>query len=105
MEDGQLFHFHENPSRLCPVGKNIHTLLDIRLEEIQKAMEREMKSISLQDIMNDAKKLIEHKNSRSLRLKMSYACIKHYNARRRAHGKRQRERQKCFSHCLYLFLQ
>ena len=58
VEDGELFHFHENPSQLCPVGKNIHAILDVRLEEIQKAMEKEMKSISIQDIMNDTKTLI-----------------------------------------------
>lgn len=58
VEEGQLFHFHESPNQHCPVGKNIHTLLDLRLEEIQRAMEREMESISIQDIMNDAEKLI-----------------------------------------------
>lgn len=57
VEEGKLFHFHENPSELCPVGKNIHTLLDVRLEKIQKAMEKEMSSVSIQDIMNDAEKL------------------------------------------------
>ena len=59
VEEGRLFHFHENPSQECPVGKNIHAVLDVRLEEIQKAMEREMRSISIQDIINDKKKLIE----------------------------------------------
>ncbi len=59
VEDGNLFHFHESPNQLCPVGKNIHTLLDVRLKEIQKAMEKEMMSVSIQDIMNDAKELIK----------------------------------------------
>ena len=59
VEEGRLFHFHENPSQECPVGKNIHAVLDVRFEEIQKAMEREMRSISIQDIINDTKKLIE----------------------------------------------
>ncbi len=59
VEEGELFHFHENPNPLCPVGKNIHAILDARLEEIQKAMEREMKSITIRDVMNDARKLIE----------------------------------------------
>ena len=59
VEEGELFHFHENPSQRCPVGKNIHAILDTRLEAIQKAMEKEMKSITIQDVMNDAKKLIE----------------------------------------------
>ena len=59
--EGELFHFHENPSKLCPVGKNIHAILDTRLEEIQRAMENEMKSVTIQDVINDAEKLIKIK--------------------------------------------
>lgn len=59
VEEGKLFHFHESPNQFCPVGKNIHTLLDARLEDIQKAMERELRSVSIQEIMNDAEKLIK----------------------------------------------
>ena len=59
VEEGKLFHFHESPNPLCPVGKNIHTLLDVRLDDIQNAMEREMGSVSIQEIMNDAEKLIK----------------------------------------------
>ncbi len=58
VENGQLFHFHENPNSLCPVGKNIHSVLDTRLERIQKAMEREMKSVTMQDVMDDTQKLL-----------------------------------------------
>lgn len=58
VEDGGLFHFHENPNPLCPVGKNIHSILDTRLEQIQKAMEHEMKSVTIQDIINDSQKII-----------------------------------------------
>lgn len=58
VEDGKLFHFHENPNQSCPVGRSIHLVLDERLEEIQKAMEMKMKSISLQDIVRDTKKMI-----------------------------------------------
>ena len=28
IEHGELFHFHENPNEACPVGKNIHQVLD-----------------------------------------------------------------------------
>lgn len=59
VEDGELFHFHENPNPQCPVGKNIHAILDGRLKEIQKAMEKEMQSVTIQDIMDDSKKWIE----------------------------------------------
>lgn len=53
-EDG-LFHFHENPNPLCPVGRNIHAVLDVRLEKIQESMEREMKAVTIQDVLADTK--------------------------------------------------
>lgn len=59
VDEGELFHFHENPSPLCPVGRNIHNILDGRLEKIQNAMEKEMKSVTIQDVMKDAKKIIK----------------------------------------------
>lgn len=42
VEDGKLFRFHKNPNPDCPVGRNIHTLLDDMLEDIQAVMEQEM---------------------------------------------------------------
>ena len=56
VEDGKLFHFHENPNSLCPVGKNIHIVLDQRLDQIQRAMEQEMQSITIGDILKDTEK-------------------------------------------------
>ena len=57
--DGEgLFHFQEDPNSLCPVGRNIHAVLDGRLEEVQAAMEREMNSVTMQDIFNDTKILM-----------------------------------------------
>lgn len=41
VDDGKLFHFHENPNVLCPVGRNIHNIMDGELEKIQAAMEKE----------------------------------------------------------------
>mgnify|MGYP002510358279 CR=1 FL=1 len=58
IENGELFHFHENPNTDCPVGKNIHMVLDDRLIRVQKAMEDELSSITLEDVVRDAKKLI-----------------------------------------------
>lgn len=57
VENGQLFHFHDRPNVLCPVGRNIHQILDYRLEEIQSAMEEKMKSITIADVMKDARAL------------------------------------------------
>ncbi len=58
IEKGELFHFHENPNPLCPVGKNIHSVLDSRLQKIQEAMELELKSVTVQDLLNDSQKQI-----------------------------------------------
>ena len=56
VENGTLFHFHENPNPQCPVGRNIHNVLDQRLDQIQSAMEQEMAGITMQDIMNDTER-------------------------------------------------
>lgn len=59
IDNGNLFHFHENPNSRCPVGRNIHAVLDSRLDSIQQAMEREMSSVTLQDIADDTDRLIK----------------------------------------------
>lgn len=53
IEENTLFHFHENPNMNCPVGKNIHNILDDKLIRVQDAMERELKSITLADMKAD----------------------------------------------------
>jgi Rrf2 family protein len=58
VEEGQLFHFHENPNPQCPVGRNIHNILDDRLKKIQDAMEAQMRSVTIRDVMEDADKYI-----------------------------------------------
>ena len=62
IEENILFHFHENPNPDCPVGKNIHQVLDNRLLRIQAAMERELKSITLADMNSDLEKCLDNKN-------------------------------------------
>ena len=60
IENGDLFHFHENPNPECPVGRNIHALLDQKLQAIQGAMEDEMKRYSIEDLRSGALELIEN---------------------------------------------
>lgn len=55
IEENTLFHFHENPNLNCPVGKNIHNILDDKLLRVQEAMERELKAITLKNVMDDLK--------------------------------------------------
>lgn len=51
--DEELFHFHENPNQECPVGRNIHHVLDDKLTQVQKAMEDELSKITLEEVKND----------------------------------------------------
>lgn len=53
IEENTLFHFHENPNPDCPVGKNIHRVLDDKLLRVQAAMEQELRSITLVDLDRD----------------------------------------------------
>lgn len=59
IENGELFHFHENPNTDCPVGKNIHNILDDKLMRVQKAMEDELSSITLKDIIEDTRYYVQ----------------------------------------------
>ena len=54
----ELFHFHENPNPLCPVGRNIHHVLDDKLERVQATMEKELAAITLADVKRDTEKWI-----------------------------------------------
>lgn len=58
-KEEELFHFHENPNPECPVGKNVHAVLNKRLLSIQEAMKQEMKSITLQSLIDDMNHMLE----------------------------------------------
>lgn len=51
--DGDLFHFHEHPNPDCPVGKNVHALLDGRLARAQAAMENELRGTTLKNLADE----------------------------------------------------
>ena len=51
---GQLFSFHDNPNPNCPVGANIHEVLDQKLLDIQEAMENQLRQTSLAQVVADA---------------------------------------------------
>ena len=57
--DEELFHFHENPNPKCPVGRNIHHILDDRLLDVQKAMEEKLSQMTLADVKKDTALWIE----------------------------------------------
>lgn len=64
VEEGELFHFHENPNIQCPVGRNIHKVLDEKLERVQRAMERELAAITLADVKQDMEQCLYAEKSR-----------------------------------------
>ena len=54
VENGELFHFHEAPNPDCPVGRNIHALLDGKLRAVQQAMEAELKRYTVAELRSGA---------------------------------------------------
>ena len=58
VDDEGLFHFHENPNADCPVGRNIHKAMDDRLQTAQAALENELKSTTLAQVVADTRKEI-----------------------------------------------
>lgn len=59
VENGDLFNFHNSPNPQCPVGKNIHALLDDKLKTIQLAMENEMKKYTLDNLRIGMQELLK----------------------------------------------
>ena len=59
VENGDLFRFHEDPNIQCPVGRNIHTVMDGKLARMQDALENEMAGTTLADVLEETKALIK----------------------------------------------
>ena len=59
VDDEGLFHFHENPNAECPVGRNIHKAMDGRLSAAQAALENELKSTTLAQVVADTRRIID----------------------------------------------
>ena len=56
VDDSGLFHFHENPNINCPVGRNIHSAMDEKLQRVQSIMENELSRITMADVVTDVRK-------------------------------------------------
>ncbi|MCM3028150.1 Rrf2 family transcriptional regulator [Bacillus safensis] len=48
----ELFSIHNNPNPKCHVGEKIQDTLNTTFDSVQKAMENELKSKTLQDVIN-----------------------------------------------------
>ena len=62
-EEEGLFHFHEQPNPDCPVGRNIHKVLDYRLLETQRVMEEELQKTTLADIVKETKQAVQNESN------------------------------------------
>ena len=83
VEENTLFHFHENPNPDCPVGKNIHNILDDKLRQVQEAMEKELMSLTMADVMKDLVPLIYKQVMRNISLKWAgrWHIVRHMRQR------------------------
>lgn len=48
-----LFRFHTNPNLLCPLGKNIHSLLDSHFIKAQRVLEEYLASVKLNILLEE----------------------------------------------------
>lgn len=55
---GSLFNFHENPNVACPVGRNVHAVLDGKIEAAQRALEESLAQTSIADLASEMERAI-----------------------------------------------
>ena len=56
-EEEALFRFHDNPNPACPVGRNLHAVLDSQLAVAQESMKTKLDAVSLQMLIDDLQRL------------------------------------------------
>ncbi len=56
--EGDLFHFHERPNPDCPVGHNIRAVLAPHLDAAQRAMEEQLRQVTLSDLAHELDALL-----------------------------------------------
>jgi len=49
----KLIGMHQNPSSLCPIGRNIRSVLHKSYEKVCAGLEASLRSVSLQDMLDD----------------------------------------------------
>ena len=62
-EEEALFRFHENPNPACPVGRNVHSVLDGKLDAADDAMRAQLASVSLQALIEDLRSRLQAEQS------------------------------------------
>ncbi|TJY41063.1 Rrf2 family transcriptional regulator [Cohnella pontilimi] len=61
VEEGNLFHIHEEPNPACPVGANIQVVLELLLVRAQEAMEKILSEVSMEELVTVLSKRIHSK--------------------------------------------
>lgn len=56
--EGNIFNFHNDPNPNCPVGRNVHAILDDHLQAAQKALEDSLSLTNLSDLVVNLERLI-----------------------------------------------
>ena len=57
-----VFGFHEQPNPACPVGKNIHKILDSHLADAQKAFEQSLAAVKFSGLVKELEAAEKQKN-------------------------------------------
>ncbi|OAS89057.1 MULTISPECIES: Rrf2 family transcriptional regulator [Metabacillus] len=53
VQEKELFSVHENPNPKCPVGRNIQNTIEPLFTSAQLAMEKVLRSVTLEDVVKD----------------------------------------------------
>ncbi|MNI13839.1 putative HTH-type transcriptional regulator YwnA [compost metagenome] len=53
MDEGELFHIHDEPNPDCPVGANIQVVLQLILKRAQHAMEQILADITMKELVTE----------------------------------------------------
>lgn len=51
--DDHIFKFHNEPSKMCPVGENLWDSMEHIMEPVQNAMEAELDKVTIADVAKD----------------------------------------------------
>ena len=57
-ENKTAFHLHENPNPACPVGRNVHAVLNHNLALVDQAMRDQLSQITLQMLIDETQERI-----------------------------------------------
>ena len=57
-ENGSVFHLHDNPNPACPVGRNVHAVLNHNFATVDQAMQEQMTKITLQMLIDETQERI-----------------------------------------------